>query len=97
MKQICHYEDSKRSSILPNITLDINKELSLPQFITEKSQSLSPSHQTTQSQQEDYSIPPLIEKKPSKTLVLDLDETLVHSSFELPVEPPDLIVKVILI
>ena len=62
-------------------------------FLTSQMRSITPSIESELN----YLLPPISEiNHGRKTLVLDLDETLVHSSFE-PIEDPDIIFPVFFI
>jgi TFIIF-interacting CTD phosphatase-like protein len=65
---------------------------SILEIQSQKTHSFSPNNRYTFK--EDFILPKIQINKEQKTLILDLDETLIHSSFSKFVEEPDFIIEV---
>jgi hypothetical protein len=84
-----------------NIPINNNNNLNYIPFInsssileiqSQKTHSFSPNNRFTFK--EDFILPKIQLNNELKTLILDLDETLIHSSFTKFVEEPDFIIEV---
>ena len=75
-----------------NLNIPFINSSSILEIQSQKTHSFSPNNRFTFK--EDFILPKIQIKKELKTLILDLDETLIHSSFSKFIEEPDFIIEV---
>jgi hypothetical protein len=75
-----------------NLNIPFINSSSILEIQSQKTHSFSPNNRFTFK--EDFILPKIQIKQELKTLILDLDETLIHSSFSKFIEEPDFIIEV---
>ncbi len=75
-----------------NLNIPFINSSSILEIQSQKTHSFSPNNRVTFK--EDFILPKIQIKQELKTLILDLDETLIHSSFSKFIEEPDFIIEV---
>ena len=75
-----------------NLNIPFINSSSILEIQSQKTHSFSPNNRFTFK--EDFILPKIQIKQELKTLILDLDETLIHSSFSKFIKEPDFIIEV---